>query len=636
MTLCHDSNVEGARTEDFYRQQRKATMNKFLSSALALALVIVPNGLANAATCTVDGVTYTYQVMEDKTAWIMVGGWDYCVPAIDASTSGELTLPSKLDGYTVTAIGGDAFYGCTNLTSVTIPDSVTYISSFAFYGCSRLTSVMISDSVERIAASAFSGCAGLTSITIPNSITNIGNRVFADCTGLTSITIPKSVKSMGSKLFDGCKNLSAITLENGLENIGESAFEGLTSLTSIKIPDSIMRIGKYAFRGCTKLTSVTIPDGVTDIGDYAFYECVGIESVSIPSSITNFGYCVFCDCSNLVSVTLPEDLGCIWDSAFLGCTGLTSLTIPDGVTYIGDRAFRCSGLESVTIPGKVTSIGDQTFYWCRDLVSITMPNSITNIGWYAFELCRKLASITIPPNVTNIKGSAFKDCTSLTNVVFEGAPPTCAEDAFKNVTSNGRYHAKYATEWKSVLDADDKWNGLKMMPLEVMVFPTATTDTEVAAALADAKDERLTANVTTVAKYEKYQAWVDRVAGASNLVARQKVLDSSLAWFAYALNLDALPDQAPESITIDSIDESENGAWNLSVSIADLKVGDDADPTDLEMLFSVEGTTDLSEGAFNSDNVKTTFGIPQNGRIKVSIEPKDISSQFFIRVRMAP
>ena len=610
-------------------------MNKFMSSAFAAILALALISRANAETCTVDGVTYRYLVMEDKTAWIMVGGWDYCVPAIDSSTSGELTIPSSLDGYTVTAIGGDAFYGCTNLTSVTIPESVTYIASFAFFGCSRLTTVIIPDSVERIGVSAFRR-SGLKSVTIPNSVTNIGSTAFSDCAGLTSITIPKSVKGMGQNLFDGCANLSTVILEDGLENIGAYAFKGLTNLTSIKIPDSMMRIGKYAFRGCTNLTSVAIPNGVTDLGDYAFFECTGITSVSLPSSITNFGDCVFCNCSNLVSVTLPEDLEGIWNSAFLGCTGLTSLSIPDGVTYIGNSAFRCTGLTSVTIPGNVTSIGDSAFYECEELASITMSDSITNIGWYAFEGCKKLALITIPSDVANINGGAFKDCTSLTNVVFEGVPPTCAANAFANDTATGCYLAQYAAEWKAVLDVDGKWNGLTMKQIEAVAFPTATTDAEVAAALADATDTRLAANVTTVTKYEKYQAWVDKVAGASDLAARQKVLDSSLAWFAYALDLPTLPEAAPESLSINEIAVNDDGAWNLSVSVGDLSVGSSADANDLKTVFSVEGATELKEASFSTNNVNMAFGAPKDGKVQVSVKPKNDAELFFMRMKMTP
>ena len=94
-----------------------------------------------------------------------------------------------------------AFWGCYDLISVTIPDSVTSIGDWAFSGCSGLTSVTIPNSVKSIGYSAFKYCSGLTSVTIPNSVTSIGEWAFSGCKSLISISIPDSVKSMGKSVF---------------------------------------------------------------------------------------------------------------------------------------------------------------------------------------------------------------------------------------------------------------------------------------------------------------------------------------------------------------------------------------------------------------------------------------------------
>lgn len=130
------------------------------------------------------------------------------VPWGKSKYSGSISIPENvINGgvtYSVTSIGNDAFYGCSGLTSITIPNSVTSIGAYAFYWCSGLTSITIPNSVTSIGDGAFSQCSRLTSIAIPNSVTSIGIRAFEYCKGLTSITIPNSVTSIGESAFAGC------------------------------------------------------------------------------------------------------------------------------------------------------------------------------------------------------------------------------------------------------------------------------------------------------------------------------------------------------------------------------------------------------------------------------------------------
>ncbi len=315
-----------------------------------------------------------------------------------------VTIPNS-----VTSIGNDAFYQCTGLTSIEIPNSVISIGSFAFHGCTGLTSVTILNSVTSIGNNAFYGCTGLTSpvynthifaylppsysgsYTIPDGIESIAGDAFGNCTGLTSVTIPNSVTSIGENAFEGCTGLTSVTIGNSVTSIGNDAFYQCTGLTSIEIPNSVISIGSFAFHGCTGLTSVTIGNSVTSIGNDAFYQCTGLTSVTIGNSVTSIGMEAFRNCTDLASITIPNGVTSIGGSAFEGCSGLTSITIPNSVTSIGMEAFRdCSGLTFVTIGNSVTSIGNQAFYECYRLTSVTIPNSVTSIGNYAFYLVNNI------------------------------------------------------------------------------------------------------------------------------------------------------------------------------------------------------------------------------------------------------
>ena len=182
----------------------------------------------------------------------------------------SVTIPES-----VTFVGNDAFYGTAWYDNQS--DGVVYAGKVAYTYKGTMpdnTEIVLEEGTLGIGGSAFYDCTGLTSITIPNSVTSIGYSAFQGCTGLTSITIPGSVTSIGYEAFHGCSGLTSVTIPESVTSIGGEAFYGCSGLTSVTIPESVTSIGGGAFSRCTGLTSVTIPNSVTSIGDDAFWKCI--------------------------------------------------------------------------------------------------------------------------------------------------------------------------------------------------------------------------------------------------------------------------------------------------------------------------------------------------------------------------
>ena len=463
----------------------KPTKHILLTIALLLCSLT-----ASAEDFSVDGIYYNITSSTNKTVEVTYKGNYY--NSYSNEYSGSITLPATVTyngvTYSVTSIGNSAFYGCSSLTSITIPESVTSIGYYAFSDCSSLTAITIPEGVTSIGNSAFSGCSSLTTITIPESVTSIEKSAFngtawyddqpdgvlyigkmlynykGNMPENTAIEVKEGTVSISPCAFQSCSNLTAITIPESVTSIGDWAFDGCIGLTDITIPGSVSLIRDGAFANCTGLTSIIIPENMTSIANFAFYYCRGLISITIPASVTSVGHYSFEGCSSLTSITIPESVTSIRDDAFSGCSSLTAITvaegnakydsrggcnaiietnsntliagcsttiIPESVTSIGGSAFyACSSLTAITIPESVTSIGDDAFRGCWNLTAITIPASVTSIGDYTFSNCSSLTSITIPESVTSIGYGAFSGCRSLTDITCEAKTPPTLEGSY--------------------------------------------------------------------------------------------------------------------------------------------------------------------------------------------------------------
>lgn len=320
--------------------------------SILFATIVMMMLFAVSASAATEGY-YTYKVENGEAT----------ITDVDTSISGDVTIPSTLGGYSVTAIGGEcAFSYCKSLTSIIIPDSVTYIGW-----------------------EAFRGCTSLTSITIPDSVTTIATEAFYD-TGYynESSNWENGVLYTGNHLIDTDDSITSCDIRQGTKTIAMSAFSGCSSLTSVTIPDSVASICDYAFGNCTSLTSITIPDSVTFIDTGAFDGCA-YASLTVDAD-NNY----YSNDSDGVLFNKDKTKLIIYPKG----NTRTAYIIPDSVRSIGNQAFSdCKSLTSIRIPDSVTSVDEYTFSECTGLTSITIPDSVTSIGWRAFFRCDSLNDV---------------------------------------------------------------------------------------------------------------------------------------------------------------------------------------------------------------------------------------------------
>ena len=356
-----------------------------------------------------------------------------------APWSEDLALIKKViinDG--IEEIGNYAFYSCSELESIVIPDSVTKLAGrYTFYQCSSLSEITFPDEVTGyIGELAFYGCTSLKTIKIPDGIYTIYRSAFADCSNLITVILPDTMKRFEPMAFYNCISMANINMPGSVNYIARQTFYNCSRLTNIELPEGVTYIGAETFYGCKNLISINIPDSVTTLESSVFKECSSLTSIEIPNSITTLSNSLFSNCSSLKTVILPDSITKINNSAFYGCSCLTNIEIPSSVDYLGDSAFNgCSSLTNIKIPENVVSLNSAVFNGCRSLTNITIPNSITSIGDYAFSGCSSLSNIIIPNSVTVIGTSAFSFCKSLTNIVIPESVTSVGSKSFSDCDS---------------------------------------------------------------------------------------------------------------------------------------------------------------------------------------------------------
>lgn len=348
---------------------------------------------------------------------------------------GKITIPAYIHNAPVVRLATDAFFDCTELVAVTLPDTLEEIGHSAFEGCSQLKEIYIPDSVQQIGIDAFSDCTSLQRIRLPKSIYELPISMCEDCISLIEIILPERVKVIESA-FHGCTSLQQITLPDGVEELGWCAFDGCKSLQEIVLPTTLRKLNNFAFANCEQLQSIVIPEGVEYIPMGCFHGCTNLSQVVFPSTVLDIepdalNYTAWMkqqeeglvyyndllftwkggDLPNNGHLTVREGTRIICDHALQQCSALQSIILPTTLREIHQEAFSCTYLQSVIIPEGVEEIHSGAFMCCPHLQSITIPASVRKIGVDMFTGCEQLQHIEVHPD--NPYFDSRNDCNAI-------------------------------------------------------------------------------------------------------------------------------------------------------------------------------------------------------------------------------
>ena len=446
-------------------------------------LAVMACTLSFAETVKINGLYYSL----GTTTATLVKDQSSDLSTYKAYTSVDVPASVTYNNYTypVVTIGTSAFESCSNLQSVTLPNSITAIYTDAFYGCSKLEDINLPEGLTTINTRAFEYC-NLDTIIIPSTVTSLGNKAFYNnplksitwlpsgssiSTGtgedspfynsnskvtsftfgpnvktvpgylcykmsrLDTIVLPPSVSSLGQYAFFGCTNLKSINLPVTQKTLPVSFFEGCTSLESIELPATLTTISTDAFYGCSKLANVTLHEGLTTINNRAFVNCK-LAQITIPSTVTSIGSSAF-QGNPTTSVTwLPKtcSIGTGDNSPFYSTSSqITSFVFGDSVKTIpGYLCYKMNKVQNIVLPESLTTIGQYAFNGCSLLKDVTIPASVSSIGTYAFAFCTSIKHFAFPAGITTLATSVLEGSTALEEVIIPASVTTINQDAFYN------------------------------------------------------------------------------------------------------------------------------------------------------------------------------------------------------------
>ena len=405
------------------------------------------------------------------------------VTACDKTVT-EAVIPAEIDGTAVKQIGQNAFSGCRELASVTLPEGLTRIASGSF-DYTKITSISVPATVTYADSGAFYRAESLEDInvaegnttycskegvmfnkemtmlkryptgktcdkyTVPSGVTQIYVGAFSYSKNVSEIAMPDSVDNIGSDAFRECSGLKKVHLPDSLKIIPTRCFYGCTALADINMPASLTEICSSAFQKCSSLVSVDIPAGCSSISSNSFAGCEGMTAINVEDGNSSYcskdGVLFTADMKELMTCpagkegatyTVPDSVKVIERNAFHGNKNFKEIILPEGLEKIRAAAFYGCHIRNLTIPDSVTEIeGTETFMACGSLESVVLSKNLTEIPDSAFYGCTSLKEVVIPDKVMKIDHAAFGGCSLLSSVTIPESVETIADSAFSRSSS---------------------------------------------------------------------------------------------------------------------------------------------------------------------------------------------------------
>ena len=363
----------------------------------------------------------TYELLEDGT---------YSVTGYSNEDATAVVIPATYRDVKVSTVVARAFWGKTNVTSLTIADGVTALGNYAF------------------------GQTGIKSVIIPDSVTECGDGIFQKCQALEKAVLGRGLTQTPSSMFYLCGNLKEVDIPENVTAIGQYTFTD-TGITELHFKSPTLTLAKYAVYKAEKLHTVVFEEGVEQINvatlNYPFYYCAQLTTLRFPSTLNSVSANLWSQMSSLESIEVADRN--------------ETYKAVDGILYNAELTKMIKVPSSkagvVNIQRGVTNIASSAFWCCDKITAVIIPNSVTKISTGAFGYTA-LTAIAFPDSVTSFGQDIFEGVTTLKKISFGSGASSGVDAIMRNCKSAleeitvSENNAKYMSRDNTLLSKDGK------------------------------------------------------------------------------------------------------------------------------------------------------------------------------------